>query len=134
MNDMTESNHGVRSSDGGRDMTRRAMLKTATAAAGAGVAITADAMTEISGAGAAAAAADGFGAPLAEIHVPAGVLTLEQKSAMIKGVTDVLVNATGLPPAQHRYLWVQIFETAAGGWGTGGQVFVPRSQPPAQQE
>ena len=36
--------------------------------------------------------AGNFGAPLVELHFPAGVLTLEQKSAMIQGVTDVLLN------------------------------------------
>jgi hypothetical protein len=64
---------------------------------------------------ASAAPLDGFGAPLAEIHVPAGVLTLEQKSAMIKGVSEVLIKAIKLPPDRFRYLWVQVIETAAGG-------------------
>jgi hypothetical protein len=40
----------------------------------------------------------------------------------------VLVSAIDLPPDQTRKLWVQIFETADGGWGVGGQVFVPRSK------
>src|SRR5262245_7686353 len=101
-------------------VSRRAVLQTATAAAG------------IALGGAAALAqtgpAPGFGAPLAEIHVPAGVLTLEQKSAMIRGVTDVLVRAIGLPADQARKLFVQIIETTEGGFGVGGQVFVPRAR------
>ena len=32
-----------------------------------------------------------FGAPLVELYVPAGVLTLEQRSALIKGITDVVL-------------------------------------------
>jgi phenylpyruvate tautomerase PptA (4-oxalocrotonate tautomerase family) len=72
--------------------------------------------------------AAGFGAPLAELHFPAGVLSPEQKAAMIKGVTDVLLKATNLAPDQASKLWVQLFETAEGGWGAGGQVFVPRSK------
>ena len=49
-------------------------------------------------------------------------------SAMIKGVTEVLIKATKLAPDHANKLWVQIFETAEGGWGFGGQVFVPRGQ------
>jgi 4-oxalocrotonate tautomerase len=68
-----------------------------------------------------------FGAPLVELCVPAGVLTLEQKAAMIKGITDVVLNATKLSdPARKSF--VQIFETADGGFGVNGQVFVPRSR------
>ena len=106
--------------DGMRRLSRRAILTTTTATAVAGVA------------GLSAAHADtippaaGFGAPLAELHFPVGALSLEQKAAMIKGVTDVLLKATNLAPEQTSKLWVQIFETAEGGWGAGGQVFVPR--------
>jgi len=102
-----------------RALSRRAVLKTATAAAGA-----------VAGASAVLAEnvpAAAFGAPLVEIHVPVGALALEQKSAMIKGVTDVLVSAIKLQ-GEARKLFVQIFETAEGGWGVGGQVFVPRNR------
>ena len=101
-------------------LSRRTVLKTATAAVGV-VAGASAALAE------SAPAAD-FGAPLVELHVPAGALTLEQRSDLIKGVTDVLVDAIKLPPDQAKKLWVQIFETAEGGWGVGGQVFVPRSK------
>jgi hypothetical protein len=33
-----------------------------------------------------------------------------------------------IPPDQAKKLWVQVFETAEGGWGVGGQIFVPRSR------
>jgi phenylpyruvate tautomerase PptA (4-oxalocrotonate tautomerase family) len=95
---------------------RRDML-TAVAAAAGSAAIIPAALAET-------VPATGFGAPLAELHFPAGVLTLEQKAAMIKGVTDVLANAVKLPAEQTPKLWVQLFETAEGGWGFGGQVFV----------
>jgi len=99
-------------------LSRRAVLKSATVAAGAA-------------AGASAVLAEtvpavGFGVPMVELYVPAGALTLEQKSEMIAGVTDVIVAAAKLPPQQAKRLWVQIFETAEGGWGVGGQVFVQR--------
>src|SRR5262245_41133571 len=102
---------------GHRGISRRAILTTATVAAGAVAGISA------------AAADTSFGAPLVELHFPAGVLTAEQKAAMIKGVTDVLLGAIAVPPDQTRRLWVQLFETAAdGGWGLGGQVLVPRAK------
>jgi len=72
--------------------------------------------------------AGNFGAPLVEVHVPAGVLSLEQRGAIIKGITDVVLSATRQPPDPARRLFVQIFETAEGGFGVNGQVFVPRSK------
>jgi phenylpyruvate tautomerase PptA (4-oxalocrotonate tautomerase family) len=101
-------------------MDRRAVLMSAAAAASAA-------------AGMSPALADnapsaGFGAPLVELQVPAGVLTLEQKAAMIKGITDVVFNAMKLAPGPSRFSFVQIIETAEGGFGVNGQVFVPRSK------
>jgi 4-oxalocrotonate tautomerase len=109
--ELPNSNDGV---------SRRNVLMTATAAVGtlAGApSVLADTV-----------AAGNFGAPLVEVHVPAGVLTLEQRSAMIKGITDVVLGATKQPPDPARRLFVQIFETAEGGFGVNGQVFVPRSR------
>jgi phenylpyruvate tautomerase PptA (4-oxalocrotonate tautomerase family) len=100
--------------------SRRNVLMTATVAAGA--------LAGVSGALAAGGPVDAFGAPLVELHVPAGALTAEQKSDMVKGITEVLVGATQLPQDQIRKLWVQIFETAEGGWGAGGQIFVPHNR------
>ena len=73
-----------------------------------------------------------YGAPLAEILVPSGLLTVEQKSEMIKDVTDVIVNALKLPPPQPRALWVVIVETAPGGWGVAGQPVVAAGQRPPE--
>jgi hypothetical protein len=47
---------------------------------------------------------------------------------MIKGVTDVVLKATKQPPDPARHSFVQIFETADGGFGVDGQVFVPRAK------
>ena len=99
-------------------LSRRNVLMTATVAAGA-LAGVPRALADIS-------PAASFGAPLVELHVPAGVLTLEQRSAMIKGITDVVLQATKQPPDPAKRLFVQIFETAEGGFGVNGQVFVPR--------
>jgi 4-oxalocrotonate tautomerase len=109
-----------------RGSSRRVVLMTATAAV-ATPAILADAVL-------AAASPDDpstvarFGAPLVELHVPKGALTLEQKRGMIEGITRVLVTATKLPPDVTQQLWIQIFETSESGWGLGGQVYVPRGQ------
>ena len=99
-------------------LSRRNVLVTATVAAGA--------LVGVPSALADTFPAASFGAPLVELHVPAGVLTLEQRSAMIKGITDVVLGAKKQPPDPAKRLFVQIFETAEGGFGVNGQVFVPR--------
>ena len=45
---------------------------------------------------------------------------------MIKRMTDVVLSATKQPPDPAKRLFVQILETAEGGFGVNGQVFVPR--------
>ena len=99
-------------------LSRRAVLATATVAAGS--------VAGASAVFAQPAATVGLGVPLVELYVPAGALTAEQKSEMIKGVTDVIVNAVKPSPEQAGRLWVEILETAESGWGVGGKVFVPR--------
>ena len=99
-------------------LNRRAVLMSAAVAATVGA----------SPALADTAAAANFGAPLVDLQVPAGVLTLEQKAAMIKGVTDVILKAMKQPSDPARKSFVQIFETADGGFGVNGQVFVPRGK------
>jgi phenylpyruvate tautomerase PptA (4-oxalocrotonate tautomerase family) len=69
-----------------------------------------------------------FGAPVVELHVPGGVLTLEQRSAMIKGITDVVLGALMQPPDPAKRLFVAIYETAEGGFGINGKVLVPRAK------
>ena len=54
-----------------------------------------------------------------------GVLTLEQRSAMIKGITDVVLGALKQPPDPAKRLFVAIYETAEGGFGINGKVLVP---------
>ena len=101
-------------------LNRRAVLMTA--------AIAASAAAGVSPALADAVPSGNFGAPLVEFHVPVGALTLEQKAAMIKGITDVLLNAMKQPSDPARKSFVQIIETAEGGFGVNGQVFVPRGK------
>jgi 4-oxalocrotonate tautomerase family enzyme len=111
-------------------LSRRNLLSAGLAVAAAGT----SSLAGSSPASAEAESAIGFGAPLAEISVPAGLLTAEQKSAMLKGVTDVLVTSMGIPEPQHAALWVLIMETAPNGWGIAGQPFVPRNQHPSPTE
>lgn len=112
------SNKNAKLSDSVDGLSRRNVLMTATAAAGA-LAGTPSVLADTVPAG-------NFGAPLVEVHVPMGVLTLEQKSAMMKGITDVVLGAMKQPADPAKRLFVQIFETAEGGFGVNGQVFVPR--------
>jgi phenylpyruvate tautomerase PptA (4-oxalocrotonate tautomerase family) len=99
-------------------LNRRAIIMTAAIAAGAAAGISPVLAEPVP--------APNFGAPLVELQVPPGVLTLEQKAAMIKGITDVIFKATKQAPDRARISFVQIFETAESGFGVNGQVFVPR--------
>jgi len=99
------------------DVTRRCFLAAASALAG-GVTAVAPALAET-------APTTNFGAPLVELFVPSGALTLPQRSDLIKGVTDVVVGALKLPPDPARRMFVEVIETAEGGFGVNGQVFVP---------
>lgn len=101
-------------------LNRRVVLITA--------AVAASAAAGISSALADTAPSASFGAPLVELQVPSGVLSLEQKAAMIKGITDVVLNAMKLPPGPGHRFFVQIIETTEGGFGVNGQVFVPRGK------
>jgi phenylpyruvate tautomerase PptA (4-oxalocrotonate tautomerase family) len=105
-------------SQGDAGLNRRSVLMTAAVFAGAAAGV--------SPALADTAPAANFGAPLVELQVPAGALTLEQKAAMIKGITDVVLKATQAPADPSRKSFVQIIETAEGGFGVNGQAFVPR--------
>jgi 4-oxalocrotonate tautomerase len=96
-------------------VSRRAILRTAAL----GIALKASASP------AQTSPPGGFGAPLTEVYVPSGVLTLEQKSAMIKGISDVLRRVTGLS-ADQGPMFVEIIETSEGGFGVNGRVFAPR--------
>jgi phenylpyruvate tautomerase PptA (4-oxalocrotonate tautomerase family) len=119
MDMINRSNSDVESPDSSGGLNRRAVLMTAAVAAGA--------VAGVSPAPADTGSAN-FGAPLVELYVPPGVLSLEQKAAMIKGLTDVVLKATKAPSDPARKSFVQIFETADGGFGVNGQVFVPRGK------
>jgi len=58
--------------------------------------------------------------PLAQIFVPEGALSLEQRRAMVRGVTEVIQSVEHLPDAALPYVTVLINEVPDGGWGIGG--------------
>jgi len=103
----------------GAGLSRRDVIVIVTAAV-------AGALTGPSTVVAAAAPTASFGAPLVELHVPAGILTIEQRGAMIKGVTEVIVEALGQPLDPAKRLFVEILETAEGGYGVNGQALLLR--------
>jgi phenylpyruvate tautomerase PptA (4-oxalocrotonate tautomerase family) len=100
--------------------SRRAVLVTAATAAAA--------VTGVPGAISQTVPSANYGAPLVEMSFPVGVLSLEQKAAMIKAVTDVIHSAMKLTPDPAKKLFVEIFETPEGGFGVNGQVVVPRGK------
>jgi 4-oxalocrotonate tautomerase len=57
--------------------------------------------------------------PLVDIHVIKGVFTPDQKSEMIKRVTDAMVSVEG--ENLRGVTWVKINEVAGGDWAIGGQ-------------
>jgi 4-oxalocrotonate tautomerase len=61
---------------------------------------------------------------LAHIYVPQGALTLEQRRAIVKGVTTVLASVERLPASGLPYVTVLINEVADGGWGVAGHGYV----------
>ena len=67
--------------------------------------------------------------PFAQVYAPAGVLSLEQKRDMIKGITEVMVKVERLPPSALPYVTVLITEVPDGGWGVAGHGYVLQEFP-----
>jgi 4-oxalocrotonate tautomerase len=57
--------------------------------------------------------------PLVDIHLIEGVFDTNQKQAMIKKVTDAIVQVEG--EAMRGVTWVRIYEVASGEWAIGGK-------------
>ena len=57
--------------------------------------------------------------PLVDIHLVEGVFDTQEKEAMIRKVTDVMVSIEG--EAMRGATWVRVHELASGEWGIGGQ-------------
>ena len=67
--------------------------------------------------------------PFAQVFAPQGVLTLEQRREMVKGITDVMVRVEKQPPSALPYVTVLITEVADGGWGVAGHGYVKQEFP-----
>ncbi len=118
MNDTRETNENTASSRSADGLSRRNVLVTATAAAGA--------LASMQSALAEPVPAGDYGAPFVEIYSSQGGLSREQRSELLRGVTDVILSVTQQPPPgpdSTTRLYVVIVETAAGGWGINGEVF-----------
>jgi hypothetical protein len=120
MHTMSESSKNAESPRQADRLSRRNVLVTATAAAGA--------LAGASGALADTAPPGAFGAPIVELYVSPGVLSLEQRSALIRDLTDAVLGVTQPPAEPKTRLYVEIFETAEGGFGVNGDVIVPRKR------
>jgi 4-oxalocrotonate tautomerase len=55
--------------------------------------------------------------PYVQVEIANGIATVEQKRAVIKGMTDVLVNELGRNP---EYIFVVIDEVDTDNWGRKG--------------
>jgi phenylpyruvate tautomerase PptA (4-oxalocrotonate tautomerase family) len=118
MNDTPETNENTASPRSADGLSRRNVLVTATAAAGA--------LAGVQGALAETVPAGAYGAPIVEVYASAGSLSREQRGAMIRGITDVVLSVTQQPPLgpeSKTRLFVEIIEVAAGGYGVNGEIF-----------
>ncbi len=69
--------------------------------------------------------------PYVKVEIAKGLATAEQKRAVIKGMTDVLVNELGRDP---EYIFVVIDEFDTDNWGRKGKSLTQlwqETQPPA---
>jgi 4-oxalocrotonate tautomerase len=57
--------------------------------------------------------------PLVDIQLIEGVFDKTQKQAMIRKVTDAMVEIEG--EAMRPVTWVRVHEVASGSWGIGGK-------------
>ncbi|MET0454117.1 MAG: 4-oxalocrotonate tautomerase family protein [Mycobacterium sp.] len=58
--------------------------------------------------------------PFANLKVPAGTLTDEQKKGLVDGVTDLFVGVYG--DRARSNVMVLVDEVVDGGWGMGGRI------------
>jgi 4-oxalocrotonate tautomerase len=59
--------------------------------------------------------------PLIQISIPAGSMSLRQKSDLVAKITDVVVEVEGIPAVRQNTL-VHVNEVPDGGWGRAGEV------------
>ncbi len=57
--------------------------------------------------------------PLVDVQLIEGVFDKSQKQAMIRKITDAMVEIEG--EAMRGVTWVRVHEVASGNWGIGGR-------------
>ena len=63
--------------------------------------------------------------PVAEVYVPEGSLTSEQRRDIVKGIHDVINRVEKRPADGQTY--VLINEVPTGYWGNAGALYTPRT-------
>jgi 4-oxalocrotonate tautomerase len=61
--------------------------------------------------------------PIAQVYVPEGTLTPDQRREIVKGIHEVIISVEKLPPTGQTY--VLINEVPSGHWGNAGTVYKP---------
>ena len=72
--------------------------------------------------------------PLVDVQLIEGVFDKSQKQAMIRKITDAMVEIEG--EAMRGVTWVRVHEVASGNWGIGGKGLDHRRRqsPPGQRK
>ena len=61
--------------------------------------------------------------PIAQVYVPEGTLTPDQRREIVKGIHDVIISVEKLPPTGQTY--VLINEVPRDHWGSAGTIYRP---------
>jgi 4-oxalocrotonate tautomerase family enzyme len=61
--------------------------------------------------------------PIAQVYVPEGTLTPDQRREIVKGIHDVIISVEKLPPTGQTY--VLINEVSRDHWGNAGTIYRP---------
>ena len=65
--------------------------------------------------------------PFAKVHVPAGVLTTDQRREIVKGIHDVINRVQNRPPESPVPTYVLINEVPSEDWGRSGALLAAKS-------
>ena len=61
--------------------------------------------------------------PIAQVYIPEGTLTPDQRREIVKGIHDVIISVEKLPPTGQTY--VLINEVPRDHWGNAGTIYRP---------
>ena len=63
----------------------------------------------------------------ARVYAPAGMLTPDQRRAIVKGIHETINRVEQRPANAQTPTYVVIIEVPSGDWGSGGNVYLPRT-------